>query len=73
MAHSSTSSSDGDQADSLNVEDDEGWEDVEPDTENVKTVSLFDDQVFDDVASMLLHCKIVHDFDFLGWQRRLSE
>lgn len=73
MFPSSVHSSDNEQADVLNTEDDEGWEDLEADLEKVKIVSLLDDEVFDDVASMLLHCKAKHSFEFLKLQRQFSE
>ncbi|KAI2626812.1 S-adenosyl-L-methionine-dependent methyltransferase [Xylaria nigripes] len=51
--------------------DEEGWDDVEGDEENLEVISLLDDRVFPDVNSMLAHCKDKHHFDFLSVRRRL--
>ncbi|RYP92356.1 hypothetical protein DL770_001558 [Monosporascus sp. CRB-9-2] len=54
-------------------EDDEGWDDVEADEEEAQEViSLLDDRVFPDVASMLAHCRDKHGFDFLAVRQRLQ-
>jgi type I protein arginine methyltransferase len=60
-----SASSGSETSDVLNLKDDEGWEDVEPEEEQEKIFSLLDNEVFPDVASMLAHCKKKHDFDFL--------
>ena len=65
--------SDDEDTDILNLQQDEGWEDVEPDVEKVKIVSLLDNEIFDDMSSMLQHCKDVHDFDLKKVQRDFSE
>jgi type I protein arginine methyltransferase len=41
----------------------EGWEDLEDDTEAITVVSLFDNKTFPSAKEMLLHCKDSHDFD----------
>ncbi|KAL1881969.1 hypothetical protein VTK73DRAFT_3298 [Phialemonium thermophilum] len=53
--------------------DDEWLEDNEDDEEeeSLSVVSLFDDQVFPDAASMLSYCKEKHNFDFLAVRDRL--
>lgn len=52
--------------------DEEGWNDVEDEEEEVpEVISLLDDRVFPDVISMLDHCKDKHNFDFLGVRQRL--
>ncbi|RYO92401.1 hypothetical protein DL766_000371 [Monosporascus sp. MC13-8B] len=54
-------------------DDDEGWDDVEADEEETQEViSLLDDRVFPDVASMLAHCRDKHGFDFLAVRQRLQ-
>jgi protein arginine N-methyltransferase 3 len=58
-------------SDILNLKDDEGWEDAEPDEEETTFISLLDDEVFTDIHSMLHHCKEKHDFDFLDIRQRL--
>lgn len=59
IAYSSTSS-------------EEGWQDVEPDGEDVLVVSLFDDTTFSDARSMLDYCRDRYGFDFLETRRRLG-
>ncbi|KAI1494420.1 S-adenosyl-L-methionine-dependent methyltransferase [Biscogniauxia mediterranea] len=60
-------------SESSDSRDDEGWNDVEEDEEEVQEViSLLDDRVFPDVMSMLMHCKEKHSFDFLGVRQRLQ-
>lgn len=58
-------SSGSETSDVLNLKDDEGWEDIEPEDEEQKILSLLDHEVFQDVASMLAHCKEKYNFDFL--------
>jgi protein arginine N-methyltransferase 3 len=59
--------------DSLNVEDEEGWEDVEQEIdEQQPIVSLFSGETFRDVLTMLEHCKQNHDFDFLRVRQELG-
>lgn len=60
-----SASSGSETSDVLNLKDDEGWEDVEPEVEQEKIISLLDHEVFPDVASMLAHCKEKYNFDFL--------
>lgn len=50
----------------------EGWEDAEPDVEEIRVVSLFDDQVFPDVKQMIEDCKKRYNFDFTGIQKKLG-
>lgn len=59
-------------ADILNLTDDEGWEDAEPEEERTRIVSLLDNEVFPDVGSMLAHCKKRHSFDFLQIKSKFS-
>ena len=53
-------------------EDDEGWEDLEPDVEKVLVQSLFDEKTFPDVPSMLHYCLEIYEFDFLEIRRELG-
>jgi protein arginine N-methyltransferase 3 len=59
------SSNGSDTSDILDLQDDEGWEDVEPEDEQEQIISLLDQAVFSDVASMLSHCKDKLGFDFM--------
>ncbi|RDW66146.1 putative histone-arginine methyltransferase CARM1 [Coleophoma cylindrospora] len=59
-------------SDILDLKDDEGWEDAEPDEESLQFVSLFDSEVFTDITSMLEHCKVKHNFDFLAVRQKLN-
>jgi hypothetical protein len=49
----------------LDVEEDEGWEDLEPDVEVLTVKSLFDETVFADVRTMLQYCHDKYGFNFL--------
>lgn len=70
MSHSSASSDTG--SDPLDMRGEEGWEDAEPDVEEIRVVSLFDDQVFPDVKQMIEDCKKRYNFDFTGIQKKLG-
>ncbi|KAI5928235.1 S-adenosyl-L-methionine-dependent methyltransferase [Camillea tinctor] len=60
-------------SESSDSRDEEGWNDIEEDEEEVQEViSLLDDRVFPDVMSMLVHCKEKHNFDFLAVRQRLQ-
>lgn len=59
-------------SDVLDLQDDEGWEDAEPDVESEHFISLLDDEVFPDIMSMLNHCKEKYNVDFLELRRRLA-
>lgn len=65
MIEQMSASSGSETSDVLNLKDDEDWEDVEPEEEREKIISLLDNEVFPDVASMLAHCKEKYNFDFL--------
>ena len=52
----------------LNLEQDEEWQDVEEDAENVSFTSLFDDQQFSSIISMLEYCRDKHNLDV--WKLR---
>ena len=70
LAPSSSGSSEA--SDILNLKDDEGWEDAEPDEEETNFISLLDDEVFTDIMSMLNHCRDKYGFDFLEIRQRLG-
>ncbi|KPI40608.1 Ribosomal protein arginine N-methyltransferase rmt3 [Cyphellophora attinorum] len=57
------SDSDSSISDVLDRREDEGWEDLEDDTETVTVVSLFDKETFTSAKDMLLSCKENHNFD----------
>ncbi|KAA8565911.1 hypothetical protein EYC84_009722 [Monilinia fructicola] len=60
-------------SDILDLKDDEGWEDAEPEEEEQNQfVSLLDDEVFSDMLAMLQHCKEKHSFDFLEVRQTLG-
>lgn len=54
------------------LREEEGWEDAEPDHENLQLVSLFDETTFPDAQSMIEYCKEKYGFDFIGVQKTLS-
>jgi protein arginine N-methyltransferase 3 len=67
------SSSEGSEnSDILDLKDDEGWEDAEPDVEETRFVSLTDGEIFPDIHSMLKHCKDKHNLDFLEVRQKLG-
>jgi protein arginine N-methyltransferase 3 len=54
------------------LREEEGWEDAEPDQEDLQVVSLFDEKTFPDAQSMIAYCKEKHGFDFIGVQKNLG-
>ena len=66
----SGSSEDGDV---LDLAEDEGWEDLEPDVETVMVVCLICDVVFEGSQSMLEHCKGKHELDIVSIRKDLGE
>ena len=54
------------------VDDEEGWEDIESDTEQLSFKSFFDDATFPDLRSMLEHVRTKFSFDFVRIRRDLS-
>ncbi|KAL9129321.1 MAG: hypothetical protein Q9217_002192 [Psora testacea] len=66
---SSSEDEEDEEADILDLESDEGWDDVEPDVEQLEVQCLFDNRVFANVASMLQHCKDDHHFDLALLQK----
>jgi hypothetical protein len=65
-------SSGSEAADILDFKDDEGWDDAEPEDEQEKIISLLDDEVFPDVASMLAHCKSKYNFDLIHIKNKFA-
>ena len=66
------SSDSSEEADILDLQDDEGWEDQEPDMERIEVHCLGCSQVFSDAHSMLSHCQLSHDVDIVQVQKTLS-
>lgn len=66
------SSGSSENSDILDLKDDEGWEDAEPDVEENQFVSLTDGELFTDILSMLKHCNDKHNFDFLAIREKLA-
>jgi protein arginine N-methyltransferase 3 len=69
MSKSISSSSSSDVSE---FREEDGWEDAEPDQEELQIVSLFDDKVFSDAKSMIEYCKEKFGFDFLGVRKELG-
>ena len=59
--------------DSTNLEDEQGWEDVETDIEHIVYKSFFDEKDFQDVHSMLQYCLATYHFNFLAIKAELGE
>ena len=55
--------SDSESAGLLDLQDDEGWEDAEPEEEAITITCLFGQAQFSDVRSLLQHCRDKHNFD----------
>lgn len=66
------SSGSSEASDILDLKDDEGWEDAEPEEDETQFISLLDDEVFTDIMQMLKHCKEKFNFDFLEIRQRLG-
>lgn len=66
------SSGSSETSDILDMKDEEGWEDAEPDNEVTQFISLLDSEVFTDITSMLDHCKAKYQFDFLEIRQNLG-
>lgn len=66
------SSGSSENSDILDLKNDEGWEDAEPDQEEFQFISLLDDEVFTDIHTMLKHCKEKYNFDFLEVREKLG-
>ena len=56
----------------LDLDDDEGWEDQEPDVERVEVFCLGCSLTFTDAPSMLHHCRDTHNIDIVNVQKTLS-
>lgn len=66
-----TPSDSSEEADILDLEDDEGWEDQEPDVEKIEVLCLGCSQKFPDAKSMLPHCRDTHNIDIVKAQKTL--
>lgn len=69
MPASASSSEDGD---TLDLTNDEGWEDLEPDIESVKVRCLMCTMDFGGVSSVLEHSKAEHSLDLVKVQKTLG-
>lgn len=65
-------SDNSEEADILDLKDDEGWEDQEPDVEKIEVLCLGCSQIFPDAQSMLLHSRDTHNIDLVKVQKTLS-
>lgn len=72
-APSDSSSSSSDESERpLDLTADDGWEDAEPDEENLEFVSLVDEKVFGSIKEMLEYCKQEREFDLADIVTRLG-
>jgi hypothetical protein len=69
--HSASPSGSSKDGDVLDLADDEGWEDLEPDVEAVRVLCLMCSMSFDGVKPMLEHCKEIHDMVIAQVQKDL--
>ena len=65
-------SSSSEEGNILDLDNDEGWEDQEPDLEKIEVICLGCSQTFTDAQSMLLHCRDTHNIDIVKVQKTLS-
>lgn len=65
------SSDSSEEADILDLKDDESWEDQEPDLEKIEVTCLGCSQIFPDAQSMLPHCRDTHNIDIVKVQKTL--
>ena len=63
---------DSSSSEQLEEQDEQGWEDVEEDREDVQIKCLFDDKTFSSATEMLKYCKESHDFDIWKLRRDLN-
>lgn len=70
--HAIGTSSSSEEGGILNLADDEGWEDLEPDLETMKVQCLLCDMSYDDVVAMLQHCCKAHALDIVDVQKKLG-
>ena len=68
-----TASGSSEDGNMLDLADDEGWDDLEPDLEAVKVVCLKCDAEFDGTHIMLQHCKELHQLDIVSIRKDLGE
>ena len=53
-------------------EDSEGWEDAEPDIEDLRVKDFFSDKIFPDALSMMKYCAENHGLDFVTIQKEFG-
>ena len=70
--HTSSSSSSTSHDSPVDLRPDEEWRDIEPDTEQLEVVSLFDEKSFHNAHEMLEYCKTIYHFDFVRTVRELG-
>ena len=73
LDHDSSYSDFSEENDVIDMTDEEGWQDIEPDVEVVKMKCLKCSTVFEAVDKMLVHCKKTHDLDLEDLKRKMSE
>ena len=59
--------------DPLDLRNEDGWEDVEQDEEQITVISLFDDRTFPNARSMLEYCRDNHGFDLWKLRQELGD
>jgi len=64
--------SDSDCGDLPHEQDDEGWEDAQPDEEIISLTCLFGPTQFNNIHSLLQHCKDTHDFDLVSLKAKFG-
>ncbi len=65
-------SASSEETDILDLQDDDGWEDQEPDVEHIEVLCLGCSQKFPNAQAMLPHCQDMHNIDIVKVQKTLS-
>ncbi len=56
----------------LGSKDEDDWDDIEPDQEDIKVIDFFSDEAYPNAKSMIENCKKQHGFDFTEVQKKLG-
>lgn len=67
------SKSDTSDSEIFDPKNEDGWEDMDNDEEEIKFVSLFDDRTFTDAKNMLIYCKDKFGFDIWNLKQKFGE
>ena len=72
LGQTSSSGGEAEYDEFLDLADDEGWEDLEPDMETATIRCLFCDLMAEEPKSLISHCRDAHGFDIVQLQKDLG-